>query len=117
MLYEDDGKSLEYQKGIFAETEIKQSWTEDQLIISIDQPKGKFSLENSHLVLKVEPSQKPQEVKMMGKGEEIKFLEVPFSQWNNSSIENRWAYDAESKVVMIMGRRDVKSQTSYLVSF
>jgi len=53
----------------------------------------------------------------MGKGEEIKFLEVPFSQWNNSSIENRWAYDAESKVVMIMGRRDVKSQTSYLVSF
>lgn len=117
LLYEDDGKSLEYQKGIFAETEIKQSWTEDQLIISIDQPKGKFSLENSHLVLKVEPSQKPQEVKMMGKGEEIKFLEVPFSQWNNSSIENRWAYDAESKVVMIMGRRDVKSQTSYLVSF
>jgi len=52
LLYEDDGKSLEYQKGIFAETKIKQSWTEDQLIVSIDQPKGKFLLENSHLVLR-----------------------------------------------------------------
>lgn len=89
LLYEDDGKSLEYQKGVFAATEIKQSWSEDQLIVSIDQSKGKFTPENSRLILKVEPSQKPQEVKMMGKGEEINFSEAPFSQWNNSFTENR----------------------------
>lgn len=52
-IYEDDGKSLEYQNGNFAQTAISSDWSEDQFIVNIAKPTGNYLVGKRHYAAKI----------------------------------------------------------------
>ncbi|QNL50482.1 DUF4968 domain-containing protein [Olivibacter sp. SDN3] len=52
-LYDDDGKSLDYQEGVFAITDIAAELTAEKFIVHVEQPKGGFKGEPHNFLFKI----------------------------------------------------------------
>jgi alpha-glucosidase len=96
-LYEDDGKSLDYQQGAYALTEIKSELSALQLQLSIDKPKGKFKPNAHNYMAKIRwnETSAPKIIT-----ENNKKLQVAASA---EALEKApgWYYDAQSKILWV----------------
>jgi alpha-glucosidase len=63
VLYEDDGKSLDYQHGKFAVTKVRSSGTN----IEIDKPVGEFTSRVHSYVVRMHGVSRPPAVEVNGK--------------------------------------------------
>ncbi|XP_063393895.1 alpha-glucosidase 2-like isoform X1 [Cydia fagiglandana] len=78
-VYEDDGISVEYEKGHFAKTKVKMATTEsnknepDDLYVSIEETKGKYKgmVNERRTLIKIMTSVEPKEVEIMSHGQYI----------------------------------------------
>ncbi len=72
-LYEDDGKSLNYQNGDFAQTEIKCSETNQTVTIELLSSEGKFKVADRNYTLTVHLDKMP---------ESVTLSETALNNWN-----------------------------------
>jgi alpha-glucosidase (family GH31 glycosyl hydrolase) len=78
-LYEDDGKTLDYQKGKFATTKITSEETKDAVKITVSKPVGDYQPLAQQFKLQVYGfKQKPSSVK-------VNHQEIPLSSWEFNS--------------------------------
>lgn len=61
-LYEDDGKSLQYQSGQYATTHISTTWQNGKLAIRIQKPVGAYRPQKHGYLLKIHAAVKPARV-------------------------------------------------------
>lgn len=97
-LYDDDGKSLDYQQGKFATTAITCNQTDTQISINILSPKGNYEVTQRSYQLRVHASSIPQSVVSMEKDLE-KFRN--YEAYTNAGEQAGWFYDQENQVIMI----------------
>lgn len=95
-LYEDDGKSLEYQEGNYATTEISCSAEEGQISILIGEPEGGYEVPDRSYVLKVHSTEVPQTVSVANQK-----LQQLSNTEGSSDMAEGWYYDQEQEVVFI----------------
>ena len=65
-LYEDDGKSLDYEKGQFSTTQISSFATADEIMIRIEKPVGTYSSSAAYYSLKIALDSRPEKVFLNG---------------------------------------------------
>lgn len=80
-LYEDDGKSLKYQDGEFAQTEIKCIETSQSVILDILPSEGKFKVADRNYTLLLHLDKKPESVT------------------SGETLLNNWNFDGEKKTL------------------
>lgn len=94
-LYEDDGKTLEYQQGKFAITKINASFIGQKLVLTIAKPAGNFVPEQHHYLTKIHwNGSKPSTLTENGKA--IKAVA------NAADLEKSgWFYEASTKILWV----------------
>lgn len=65
-LYDDDGKSLDYQKGVYAQTAIACAQSANTLNFAIGKPEGKYSLGKRKYLLEIHTERVPELVQSNG---------------------------------------------------
>lgn len=89
-LYEDDGLSEEYKNGMYSLTKVTCNDLQNDLIVEVKKPEGKFKVEKFNTVLKMHLDKKP------------------------ASIQNidpsAWRYDEENKILWISLLREKDTQ-------
>ena len=90
-LYDDDGKSLDYQSGKFAATVIHSEQTEDRLDVQIDKPNGAYQLPKRTYRLKIHTPSAPQSVAAGMK---------PLAM-STATDQPGWHYDGDSKILWV----------------
>jgi alpha-glucosidase len=92
--YEDDGRTFDYQKGVFAERTIRLARKDGQLLVTIGEVRGTYRYPDRSLVVQlVGLDQAPVVVKVAGE-------EVP----KFSGLESRskgWRYEPVSKMLLV----------------
>jgi alpha-glucosidase (family GH31 glycosyl hydrolase) len=66
-LYDDDGKSLDYQNGEFSISEIKMQEDENQIILEINAPEGEFEVAPRSYRLRIHTENEFSEIKINNK--------------------------------------------------
>jgi alpha-glucosidase (family GH31 glycosyl hydrolase) len=95
LLYEDDGKSLEYTTGVFALTRIHTNLTASGWQVQIQKPQGAYLPEAHHYRLQVHAVKEPLDV--TENGEVLSRQQAPAS----SAPQPAWWYDAAQKILYI----------------
>ena len=90
-VYDDDGKSLDYQSGKFAATVIHSEQTEDRLDVQIDKPNGAYQLPKRTYRLKIHTPSAPQSVAAGMK---------PLAM-STATDQPGWHYDGDSKILWV----------------
>ncbi|MBP9076320.1 MAG: glycoside hydrolase family 31 protein [Haliscomenobacter sp.] len=97
-LYDDDGTSLDYQKGIFAQTNISCKETGGEVLVVIDTPKGPFAVVERSYLLAIRRDSAPALVTSAGTA-------LPatgdLTALKQASSPAGWHYDAENKVLYV----------------
>lgn len=94
-LYEDDGKSLDYQQGVFATTKISCQPNNKSFILAMSKPTGKFTPSTHTWLVKLHVSSAPAGITENNK---------PVNKVNAENALNTaagWYYDAVKQVVYI----------------
>ncbi|MCB9354648.1 MAG: glycoside hydrolase family 31 protein [Lewinellaceae bacterium] len=65
-MYDDDGKSLDYQKGAFARTDITCSQKGSMVQVGIKKPQGDFPVSERKYILKIHSEMAPEKVVLNG---------------------------------------------------
>ncbi|MDP4228130.1 MAG: glycoside hydrolase family 31 protein, partial [Bacteroidota bacterium] len=86
-LYEDDGKSFEYQKGGYALTKISCKETKKEIIISIASPEGNFVTPHHRYELKLHLAKAPGKITVKA-GHSTKNIEIKLAEKDTGSTEN-----------------------------
>lgn len=97
-LYEDDGKSLNYQKGEFAQTEIKCSETSQAVIVDIFPSEGRFNVADRNYTLRIHLEQKP------------------VSVTSGETVLNNWNFDGEKKTLELTIPRKASEKVSVTIT-
>lgn len=66
-MYEDDGKSLDYQKGVYAVTKMESRLVQNEWILNITTPKGDYKPVSHYYSVSVYLDKKPKLVTVAGK--------------------------------------------------
>ena len=66
-MYEDDGKTLDYQKGIYAITKMESRLAQNEWILNITTPKGDYKPVSHYYSVSVYLDKKPKLVTVAGK--------------------------------------------------
>lgn len=66
-MYEDDGKSLDYQKGVYAVTKMESRLAQNEWILNITTPKGDYKPVSHYYSVSVYLDKKPKLVTVAGK--------------------------------------------------
>lgn len=100
-LYDDDGKSLDYQEGEYAFTHIACEETAEGVSVQIDAPAGEYKVPERSYLLNIRMDKAPGSVSANGKKLErlsgMGGLEGP-------SARPGWIFDAEKKVLHVRPR-------------
>ena len=89
-LYEDDGTSLDYQDGEYAQTKIDLVSSSASLKILIAKPDGKFQTALHHFLLKIHSDRRPTNV----------FENGQLINETRSNSEG-WVYDSKQKIIWV----------------
>ncbi|MBN8704766.1 MAG: DUF5110 domain-containing protein [Bacteroidetes bacterium] len=116
-LYEDDGESLDYQKGAFSETTFTQSGLvvegKQELTLTAEKPKGSFKgqVQNRIYLFEVRlMKEKPESV--LADGEKIK----GFSSLDHLRKENSgFFYDQKSGILFVQASGSLKKSVEIIV--
>ena len=103
--YEDDGRSFEYQKGVFAKRTIQLSQVNDSLVLSIGEVKGAYRFPDRSLVARfIGLEKRPAVVKLSSA------LLPMVSPVDLNGGQKGWAYDTATQVVSVRIRDLTKEQ-------
>lgn len=86
-LYEDDGKSFEYQKGGYALTKINCRETAKDIIINIANPEGNFVSPHHRYEFKLHLAKAPGKITVKA-GHSTKNIEIKLAEKDTASTEN-----------------------------
>ncbi len=93
-LYDDDGRSLEYQDGEYALTRINYSESEDGSKVEILPAKGGFELPERTYIIQVHAMERPSELTgLLGK------KKLKLSESTTLENENEWGYDEGGQIL------------------
>ncbi|MEK6480522.1 TIM-barrel domain-containing protein [Catalinimonas sp. 4WD22] len=108
-LYEDDGKSLEYQEGEYATTEISCTASNGQTSITIGEPEGEYEVPARNYQLKVHSTDTPQSVTVGNQQ----------LQQHSDAVQNGagWTFDQESAVLMIKAQGNNNQEMEINISY
>ncbi|SFB81133.1 Alpha-glucosidase, glycosyl hydrolase family GH31 [Parapedobacter composti] len=67
MLYDDDGRSLDYQKGGYALTPIATQWDGSRLTLTVGEPEGNYRVGARQYVANVRTKERPKAVRVEGR--------------------------------------------------
>lgn len=96
IVYDDDGKSLDYQKGKFASTKVSCNASNDQVEININKPKGDYDVPERTYSIKLHMPSGPQKINSdKGDLKEVKDM----AAFENAS--NSWYYNKKEGVLLI----------------
>lgn len=96
-LYEDDGLTLEYLKGNFAQTTFSCDDTAEKLTLTLSPSKGLFKVPARNYRMKVHLKKAPENIVLVSaKGQVLKSV-----AGKDALAENMWYYDKEAGVVWI----------------
>lgn len=87
-LYEDDGKSFEYQKGVFTITKITCSNNKKDIEINIDKPIGKYSTPAHNYAIKIHLEKAAEKILVNGKIIDIKIMDAEHQTGNRFDKNN-----------------------------
>ncbi|TXK48893.1 glycoside hydrolase family 31 protein [Pontibacter qinzhouensis] len=110
-LYEDDGKSLNYQKGAFAITEITSEQTAAGLTLKVQKPKGNFQPLTHNYLAKIHWNGAKAPTAISENGKKTAALKT------TAALEkgDGWFYDAQSKVLWVKTKRSNKEDITIVV--
>lgn len=100
ILYDDDGKSLEYQKGKFALTAIKCDQKDGKVLVQIDAPKGDYKVTERSYSLNIHSEHAPKSVSVNGK-----------------KLSTGWSFDADAMKLKISAGISSNRDNEILVAF
>ena len=93
-LYEDDGKSMEYQEGTYALTSINTTSTDKEVTVSVAKSEGSFQLPDRSYLMQIHMESAPKSVSVNTKSLN------KLSTWNNGSAKG-WYFDSSKKLLYI----------------
>ena len=93
-LYEDDGKSMKYQEGVYALTSINSKSSEKEVTVSIAKPEGSFQLPDRSYLMQIHMESAPKSVSVNTKSLN------KLATWNNGSAKG-WYFDNSQKLLYI----------------
>ena len=100
-LYEDEGTTNDYQKGIFAKTLVESKTTSEGLELVINAPEGSYETEKRNFWIEILLEQKPKKLSLDGKKLKKKRLSRLKESWNTEFDETGFYYDKEVKRLMV----------------
>lgn len=103
-LYDDDGKSLNYEKGDFSLTKIESLDTNKETVINIASPKGNFKVAERNYTLKIHLNKQPSIIKVNNKIYLIR---------NEGNLTMQTAIYKEGVLII---KPDVKSKNDILIA-
>jgi len=89
-IYEDDGMSLKYQKGEFAQTLIKCSDTNDSILVDLFPSEGSFTVKDRNYSLIIHVEKKPVSVTVNGK---------VINETTEDSISDLWKFNPQKRTL------------------
>jgi len=95
-LYEDDGKSYDYEKGIFALTTFKCRNSKDEMFISKSKPQGCYKIPQRDHIFSVHLTDSAKSVACNGKA-----MNKVSGREQIESVASGWFHDATAKVLWI----------------
>ncbi|RCW32547.1 glycoside hydrolase family 31 protein [Marinilabilia salmonicolor] len=114
-LYEDDGRSLDYQYGKFSATEISMQDSENNLSITVGESRGDYDVEDYGLVLEVLLDEKPSGVSM---ADGSTASEIELSAFDkNKGDQLQWAYDDDAGKLFVSGKRNVEKEAVFVIKY
>jgi alpha-glucosidase (family GH31 glycosyl hydrolase) len=114
-LFEDDGRSLDYQQGKFAATEISMQETENNLSVTVGVAKGDYEVEDYGLVLEVLLDEKPSGVSLT---DGSPAAEVDVSTFDKNKGEQlQWAYDDDAGKLFVSGKRNAGKEAGFVIKY
>jgi alpha-glucosidase len=116
-LYEDDGKSLDYQQGKYATTNIEVAVKGNDLKVVVEALKGEYKAEDKGLVLDIEAVSHPQEVLVTVDGKATELKEVVFPAFEKPRKSDVWAFDEATGELWIAGQRVADKEVVFSVQF
>ncbi len=97
-IYDDDGKSLDYQKGVYAKTKIESRDDQSRIEVAINTPEGKYTVPSRSYVLSIHTSDSPGTVSANGKKlEKVSSMQ----EFENSVHSQGWYFDQDQKVLYV----------------
>lgn len=110
-LYEDDGMSMDYQKGVNAFTEFKSKLSEGEWTMEMGKTTGKYVPETRNYILKAFLATEPDSVAENGKV--LSNLDSAEAVHDNAG----WFYDAQAKRLWVRTAGDNKADIKVNVRF
>ena len=100
-LYEDDGLTLNYQKGIYAITKItcRKDDISNATYIEIHSPEGEYEVHPKSIILLVHSDNRPAAVTLNKK--QVSELTRVDEEIASPGLRPAWSYDADKKVIFI----------------
>lgn len=95
-LYEDDGVSLDYQKGVFSVTGIECTENEKNITITFHPASGPFKTIHDNYQIEIHLNAKPESLYAQYHDHQESLREV-----NAESGKNGWRFDADSRLLII----------------
>jgi len=96
-LYDDDGRSLEYQKGVFSKTLCTVEEKPSGMVVSIGAPDGKYKVSSRAYRIKA-LGDEPAEVRLQGK----KMSKAPgAADFHSAGFASGWFYDQENRTTWV----------------
>ena len=89
-IYEDDGLSLKYQKGEFAQTLIRCSDTNDSIAVDLFPSEGSFTVKGRNYSLIIHVEKKPVSVTVNGK---------VINETTEDSISDLWKFNPKKRTL------------------
>jgi alpha-glucosidase (family GH31 glycosyl hydrolase) len=114
-LYEDDGRSLDYQHGKFSATEISMQDSENNLSITVGAAKGGYDVGHYRLVLEVLLDEKPSGVSMAD-GSTASEVDVSTLE-KNKGEQLQWAYDEDAGKLFVSGKRNARKEAVFVIKY
>ncbi|UOB17778.1 glycoside hydrolase family 31 protein [Abyssalbus ytuae] len=100
-LYNDDGKTLDYQKGNYSETLIEVRENNMHLEIIMNKPVGNYTVDNPSYLLKIRIPEKPTEIQIKGNNNSTKKIKKENIQYEKSVLSMAITPQNEKTIISI----------------
>lgn len=107
-LYEDDGISLDYQKGAFSVVTVTCREEEDHIRLIFNSESGQYYNNHKDYLLKIHLDKQPQNVSAQYKESHV-ILDAAGNVIPSHLSQNNWTYDADARLLYISCKPDNKS--------
>jgi alpha-glucosidase len=104
-LYEDDGISLDYQKGVYSLQRIECDEENDSIRLIFHKPSGTYQVSYCNFVVKMHLGQRPTSITARHKGVD-RVLKSAGENTERPLKENNWYYDDVQRLLWISFRPD-----------